>query len=654
MSKCKKRSDCFFGVHYDFHAVEDSCIGKNFNIEALENMLDKVQPDLVQCDTKGHPGWSSYMTKVGKYPATLKKDILNEWRKATQKRGIKLYSHYSGVIDNLQVSLHPEWQALNEDGKPEFYHKLTPTSVFSAYSDDILIPQLKELAERGLDGAWVDGECWGTVVDYSQSAVDAYKKATGKTPPKANDKEFPKYQEFCRKGFCDYVTKYITAVKKEYPDFEITSNYCYTSQCPTKPEIPLDFISADLVSGANGIDNASFDARIMSTYGLPWDLMLWGFSMVNKNPKTVRQMCQEAGSILSIGGGIQIYEWESPTQAILEEYLVDDMVEVAKFCRAREQLCHKAKSIADIAVLHSYDGYCYEKPRLFSQYGNEYGTGLRGAVFLTLENGLPCDILMSHDIKEKINNYKCVIVSETGKIEREVVEQLKEFASNGGVVIIVGRDTVGLFSEVIDAVKTEDHSGGDRFRLMIGDRCITESAIPYSIYAYKNGETLSKIMATSLVDEDSKDVQFNQLKEFAVKVNIGRGSIVAIPADITTAYYTKRTVAFRDWFYHVIRQAYEPLICCDNKNVSLSLMEKEGQVRINVLNMTGDQHSENVESYDNIIPLYDLKIEYAINEEIKSVVQMPENKQLKFEQKGNKLSISIEKLDVHSVLLINK
>ena len=61
-----KRPESFLGIHFDFHAGADCTeVGKNMTPEMVAASVDKVQPDYVQIDCKGHPGYSSYPTKVG-------------------------------------------------------------------------------------------------------------------------------------------------------------------------------------------------------------------------------------------------------------------------------------------------------------------------------------------------------------------------------------------------------------------------------------------------------------------------------------------------------------------------------------------------------------------------------------------------------------
>ncbi|HEY5141336.1 MAG TPA: hypothetical protein VIJ25_18785, partial [Methylococcales bacterium] len=60
------RAQSFLGVHFDFHANDkDLLIGENVTPEMVENIIAKVKPDYIQVDSKGHPGYSSFLTDVG-------------------------------------------------------------------------------------------------------------------------------------------------------------------------------------------------------------------------------------------------------------------------------------------------------------------------------------------------------------------------------------------------------------------------------------------------------------------------------------------------------------------------------------------------------------------------------------------------------------
>jgi hypothetical protein len=172
-----KRAESFFGFHFDFHAGPDCPeIGKNTTREMIEKIIDQVHPDYLQIDCKGHPGLSSYPTKVGNQAPGFVGDPLRTWREVTAERGVAVYMHYSGVWDSEAIRRHPDWAAVNADGTTN----KNATSFFGPYVDRLMIPQLRELAhDYGVDGAWIDGDCWAAVPDYSAPALAAFLSATG-------------------------------------------------------------------------------------------------------------------------------------------------------------------------------------------------------------------------------------------------------------------------------------------------------------------------------------------------------------------------------------------------------------------------------------------------------------------------------------------
>ena len=97
----KKRKDSFFGLHFDFHAKPEDgvVIGATLKEEEIREICQKLRPDFIQIDCKGHPGWASYPTELGNAMANFKGDPLEVWRRVTREENVALYMHYSGIID---------------------------------------------------------------------------------------------------------------------------------------------------------------------------------------------------------------------------------------------------------------------------------------------------------------------------------------------------------------------------------------------------------------------------------------------------------------------------------------------------------------------------------------------------------------------------
>ncbi|MCK4300021.1 MAG: hypothetical protein KAX80_10840, partial [Planctomycetes bacterium] len=134
--------DVFFGIHYDLHAnAGDTVLGKELTVEHLRERLRRVRPEWIQCDCKGHPGWTSWPTEVGSTSPGAVKDALRAHRDVAAELGIKLGVHYSGVWDSRAIELHPEWARIDEEGRSD----PNMTCRLSDYDERLMIPQMLEL-----------------------------------------------------------------------------------------------------------------------------------------------------------------------------------------------------------------------------------------------------------------------------------------------------------------------------------------------------------------------------------------------------------------------------------------------------------------------------------------------------------------------------
>ena len=164
MKSIKRRADSFFGIHNDFHAkpADGQVIGATLKESDLRTICETLQPDFIQIDCKGHPGWTSYPSALGNAMPEISQDLIAMWRKVTREYGIALYLHYSGLYEIQYCQAHPEDRIINREGKALDFARAD-----SNYVDNLLIPQISELVDRyDIDGIWVDGECWAVDMDY--------------------------------------------------------------------------------------------------------------------------------------------------------------------------------------------------------------------------------------------------------------------------------------------------------------------------------------------------------------------------------------------------------------------------------------------------------------------------------------------------------
>jgi hypothetical protein len=440
------RKDCFLGMHFDLHPQKrDTALGRDVTEEMVERFLDKVKPDYVQYDSKGHAGYLGWPSKVGTPSPGIVNDSLAVWRRVTARRGVALFVHFSGVWDSVAVSQHPEWARVRPDGKPE----PNQTSTFGPYADELMIPELEEVARLyDLDGAWVDGECWATNPDYSDAAARAFREATGisELPKGPQDRGWLEFLELNRQQFRRYVKHYVDTLHSKHPKFQIASNWLYSTYVPERPELPVDFISGDYL-GNGSISTARLEARYMAQTGMPWDLMAWGFARGPAGPvhKSAVQLEQEAAVVLAQGGGFQIYY--QPTRAgRIDDRYIDVMARVAQFCRARQALSHKSELVPQIGVLFSTTSLYSTSGKLFGGWG-KFADPARGLIDALVENHYAVDVIPEWKLSEMASAFPVIAVPDWPNLGAKTRDVLIDYAKRGGKLLVVGAENSAVFAE---------------------------------------------------------------------------------------------------------------------------------------------------------------------------------------------------------------
>lgn len=643
----KKRKDCFFGMHFDFHAMPGEVVARYVSHESITKMLDEAKPEYVQIDTKGHPGLSSYPTEVGNQACEIKEDMLKFWREETKKRGIPLYAHHSGLFDMKVIEQHPDWAAINEDGVASESFM----SVFSPYTEEFLIPQLKELAGKyDLDGVWVDGESWGTLPDYGIYAKKAWKEKTGlDTLPKRGEEGHAEYCKFVRDGYEDHIQKYITAVKAEYPDFQMTSNWVYSHCITTKPRVNVDFISGDY-SCSNSVNSARHIGRGMVTSGIPWDLMAWGqnakvgmWDEVDRTVKEYEQYCQEAAVNIALGGGFEFFNIIYGGGGYIQEWAIPRWKKVAEFCKERKELCWKSKIVPEIAVAYN-EVYENNNEKLI-EAGKYYSSGVASWILALQNNGYSTSMLKEYQIaEENIDAYKVIVVPEGDGWRDDTIASLKAYAKKGGKLIVEGKSA--KYFEDVSGVSTDST---EEAKLMFVDGGESIGSLRTTYY------NMSSDTAKQIQDVYEWNYYYEPEKMLGVYESLNEnGNIFTIAFDLSGAYKTNQTAGLNGFVKKLIENTgFEPVAKVSGSTyVDVTTAAKEGNLLVNLVNLSGSHDRTGVRTFTEVPPLHDIEVSVKCGEKPKKITLEPEGKKLKFSWDGKRATVKIDKLHIHSVVKV--
>ena len=647
----KRRSESFFGLHFDFHATPEGAkgvpVGKNLKEEEIREICRTLKPDFIQIDCKGHPGWASYPASVGNAMPSFEGDPLALWRRVTKEEGVALYMHYSGVIDRKYAAEHPEEAVLNADGTRD----ADATRTAGKYADELMIPQLTELAVKyGVDGVWVDGDCWGSKADFDPRTVKEFEKETGidlqgKLPVTREDRYFEEYREFCRELFRRYVRKYTDALHAAKPGFQVASNWSYTDHMPEEVTSGVDFLSGDL-SPLDSFASARYAGRAIASQEHTWDLMSWNFRHVFEGkpghvPKHPVQILQEAAAVISLGGGFQNYITQysegSPRMAEIRR-----MKALADFMRAREPFSFRGKAVHQaVLLLSTYDRH-RESDSLYSRNGNEKIMGLTN---LFCDAGHSLEIAEEHTLARNRYDYPVITVPELfAGLAPETVKALLSYAEEGGSLLLVGKKTLKLFSGAGAPFSLEEGKAGRS--LLTRDGVEFGAAFDAGTLVFEEGETL--MTATGDEREEGKPA--------AAVLPCGKGKIAAIAFDLGSAYHFSSQYLHRTLIRDALDKLYTPLVQVEKATGLLEIVDlrKDGRLMIQMVNANGNHRAANIATEDQIPPCLDIVLSIALPEKPRSLTLEPEGKKLDFTWADGRARVGIDRLDLHGVIVVDE
>ncbi|MBR6739470.1 MAG: hypothetical protein IKM04_00160 [Clostridia bacterium] len=641
----KRRADSAFGLHFDFHAhpSQGKVIGETLKEEDIREICQSLRPDFIQIDCKGHPGYASYPTKCGNAMPEFKGDPLALWRRVTKEEGVALYMHYSGVWDGKYSEEHPEDTVIRSDGT--LVQGITRP--LGRYDDDLLIPQLKELAGvYGVDGVWVDGECWAARADYRPETVALFEKETGINlkgliPAKRDDPYFFEYNDFCRELFRRHLRYYVDAVHAEYPDFQIASNWAFSDHMPEAVSANVDFLSGDF-NPWNSFNVARYAGRALAGQNHPWDLMAWNFRAQAEGkpgglPKHPVQIMQEASTVLAVGGGFQNYITQY-TDGSPRMDQIRRMKEVAEFVRAREPFCFRGRAVHEAVILLStFDRY-REINNLFSRGGYERIVGLTA---LFCDAGQPVEIASEHTLHGRCADYKLIVIPELAVgLEPSMIDELLAYAENGGSLLLTGKNTCRIFEQAGLPFTVDSDNRDGQWRWVSVDR--KEAGM------LCDAHTVTADTAETVVWYDQADPAGGVILPY------GRGRIGVLAADIGSQYGDCAQFIHRKAIRALCEKLYTPAVTVEKALGLLEITElcKNGRTYIQLVNANG-QHAGNFTATEDFIPpVVDVTLSVALDAPPKALILQPCGRELPFEYSDGRAYVFIDRVDIHNVLEI--
>jgi hypothetical protein len=319
---------------------------------------------------------------------------------------------------------------------------------------------------------------------------------------------------------------------------------------------------------------------------------------------------------------------------------MDNMAAVADFCRQRQKWCEGSKPLPVTAVLYSKTD-AYSRCNMFMPGGKER---IDGAVRLLLDTGNPVDVLNEYHLLEDKEERKTIILPECKELPDEIINKIREHVMNGGSLIISGADCCKMFEDMAGIKIT----GKEDIPLYID----FENHLARQKSVFGNVE----LEGASVLAYGYKENDYNpDKKQITATVNkYGKGTVIAFTWDIFEGYYRYITFTIRNLMNKALSLAEpDPLVRLEDgiKAVDIIPSQKNGEMLINLINTCGIYLENRLQTYDEIPPLYNIKIKVKAKKP-QNITLQPENKEIDFEYDGEFITFTVDKLDIHTIAVI--
>lgn len=652
-------------VHLDYHTsglIDD--IGNKFSMEEFADTLEKARVNSITCFARCHHGYLYYDSKVNPeriHPTLKNKDLLKNQIEVCRTKDIKVPIYLTVQWDQFTYAEHPEWgcKDLNgnvicgESGKAGFYEFLCVNTEYRNF----LKENVKDILTHfpNADGLFFD------IVMVQPCACESCKNEMIKRGIDYTLKsERLKFSEIMLDEFKKEMTKVIEDIN---PSVGIFYNGSHISpvlkgalDCYSHIEIE------SLPSGGWGYMHFPITVRYARNLGKDCLGMTgkfhtyWGDFHSFKNQAALEYECFH---MLAQNTKCSIGDQLNPNGELSRD-VYDLIGKIYSQVEAKEPWCEDATATCEIGLFTTEEFINYEDERPF-----KLQECMIGATRMLQEASLQFDII---DSTMKFSKYKLLILPEMLPVDNSFRVKIEEFINNGGKIIVVNEASLDKEKGEFNLSLGVDYKGNSEFtpsfiipKGKVGKGLYNTEYVMYEASAKVEAHTDAAVLC------DTIESYFNRTPEhFCSHQHSPSNGKVYAPAIVktdSTIYFAHKIFTQYNnygsiWCKKLMVNAIEMLLgkrmISHNGPSSLitTINEQKGKKRyaLHLLHYIPERRSQRLDIIEDIIPLYNLKLNVNLSKRIKSVKLVPQNIALNFSANNSEISFNVEKVNGHQIV----
>jgi hypothetical protein len=284
------------------------------------------------------------------------------------------------------------------------------------------------------------------------------------------------------------------------------------------------------------------------------------------------------------------------------------MEQVAKFCRARQEVCHKSETVPQIGVLFSGHSLYRTSNKLFGGWSGGLMAPVKGWIAALVENHFPADIIPDWKL-EMLGDYSLVVVPEWPDIGDRVADALRQ---HKGKILLCGVENAKRFAKELG--------------IEPGEAKEQPAYLPSrDLFANAKGVWLN-VEAGNVWEKRYPTYDFTRDGVCAASGDTWRGGIYG---PVGTVFNATHAPAAREFVNRVVRRLFTPMVEVDAPPaIEVVLRKKGGRLYAHLLNATSMQVAGDYAAFDYVPAVGPVKLWRASREKVLDRVALYETVEL--------------------------
>ncbi|MEA2735444.1 MAG: hypothetical protein QOE14_1895 [Humisphaera sp.] len=654
----------FRQIHLDFHTgpwIPD--VGVDFDAKEFARQMKQAHVDSVTVFAKCHHGHLYYDTKrPERHPGlSARVNLLEQQVEALHREGIRAPIYISVMCDEYVAEQHPEWVAVEPDGRRvgrgplEGRNSAWQILDMSSPYQDFLAEQTREVLAKfkPVDGIFFD-------MTWDQPSVSQWAKRQmdewGLDPEKEDDR----YRHAHRVAL-NYMKRFRDMVKKSSRDASVFFNGRAVSNL--REEYPYQTQSEieSLPTGGWGYMYFPKNVRFARNFPLPYMGMTARFHKSWADfggIKPYAALEYETSQMIAQGARCSIGDQMHP-RGTLDKAAYDLIGRVYERVEQREPWLLDAKPLVQIGVLQSEERPTGQGGRIRIAGAEE------GAIRMLNHLNHQFDLI---DRAADFANYELLILPDGVRVDDALAKKIRAFLKGGGKILASG--TSGLSADGTEVllpelgVKAHGFSPFQTTYIRFGKEISSDvPATDHVIYergvrvtASGGATTLAKVVEPYF-DRSWRHFSSHfqtppdKVSKFAAAVEKKDVAYIAFP--IFTAFAQHGNVPYRLLVRNILERLLpEPLLRIDApSSTETSVTQQRKRTIVHVLYYSPERRTEKLDLIEDVVPLFDVPMSLKLDRSPKKVYAAPAGTQIPFEYLAGRVNLRVPEVRGHAMVV---